>query len=224
VEAWDALSKPPDTYVWRWVGYHLVHAGRKDDLRRLLLNFDWLQATDAVYAVAMTPDGRRAVSASHDKTLRLWDLESDRPLRTLEGHTEWVKAVAVTPDGRRAVSASWDRTLRLWDLESGQTICTLEGHTDAVYAVAMMPDGRRAVSASHDKTLRLWDLGSGKEIAAFTGESCINSCAVAPDGQTIIAGESSGQSHFLRVVEADPTIPPIGDTKIVLLQRKEQAS
>ena len=70
----------------------------------------------------MTPDGRRAVSASEDRTLRLWDLESGQTIRTLEGHTERVLAVAVTPDGRRAVSASEDRTLRLWDLESGQTI------------------------------------------------------------------------------------------------------
>ena len=56
--------------------------------------------------MAVTPDGRRAVSASEDRTLRLWDLESGQTLRTLEGHTDWVNAVAVTPDGRRAVSAS----------------------------------------------------------------------------------------------------------------------
>ena len=53
----------------------------------------------------MTPDGKRAVSGSDDKTLKVWDLESGRELRTLEGHADWVKAVAVTPDGKRAVSA-----------------------------------------------------------------------------------------------------------------------
>ena len=44
VEAWDALPKLPDPYAWRWVAYHMVQAGRKDDLRRLLLNFNYLQA------------------------------------------------------------------------------------------------------------------------------------------------------------------------------------
>jgi WD40 repeat protein len=163
------------------------------------------------------------VSGSSDKTLRVWDLESGQTLRTLEGHTDTVWRVAVTPDGRRAVSASADKTLRLWDLESGRMIRTLEGHTDSVIAVAVMAAGRRAVSASDDQTLRLWDLESGKEIATFTGESDMDSCAVAPDGRTIVAGESSGRVHFLRLVEADETKPPIGDAKIQLLQRKEQA-
>ena len=44
VQAWDALPKLPDAYAWRWVGYHMVKAGRKDDLRRLLLDFNYLQA------------------------------------------------------------------------------------------------------------------------------------------------------------------------------------
>ena len=55
---------------------------------------------------AVTPDGRRAVSSSYDKTLWLWELGSGKTIRTLEGHTGiFVSAVAVTPDGRRAVSA-----------------------------------------------------------------------------------------------------------------------
>ena len=79
--------------------------------------------------VAITPDGRRAVSASEDKTLRVWDLESGQSIRTLEGHSSRVTGVAITPDGRRAVSASDDKTLRVWDLESGQSLRTLEGHS-----------------------------------------------------------------------------------------------
>ena len=120
--------------------------------------------TDSVLAVAMTPDGNRAVSGSEDRTLRLWDLESGQTIRTFEGHTDRVLGAAVTPDGRRAVSASRDRTLRLWNLEGGQTIRMLEGHTDWVSAVAVTPDGRRAVSGSEGRTLRLWDLESGKII------------------------------------------------------------
>ena len=80
--------------------------------------------------MAVTPDGRRAVSASGDRTLRLWDLESGQTIRTFEGHTDIVSAVAVTPDGHRAVSASYDRTLRLWDLESGKEIAASTGESD----------------------------------------------------------------------------------------------
>jgi WD40 repeat protein len=87
----------------------------------------------------------------------------------------------------------------------------------SINAVAVTPDGRCAVSASDDHTLRLWDLKSGKEIATFTRESGMDSCAIAPDGQTIVAGERSGRVHFLRFEGADKTKPPIGETKIQLL-------
>jgi WD40 repeat protein len=129
--------------------------------------------------------------------------------------------VAVTADGRQAVSGSWDQTLRLWDLESGQTLRTLEGHTYWVNAVAVTADGRQAVSGSEDDTLRLWDLESGKEIATFTGESQIRSCAVAPDGRTIVAGDRLGRVHFLRLVEADETTDEI---KIPLLLREQRST
>src|SRR5947209_3153894 len=90
--------------------------------------------TGAVWGVAVTPDGARAVSASQDSTLRVWDLIEGRPLATLTGHTGAVYGVAVTPDGGRAVSASVDHTLRVWDLADGRTLATLRGHTSTVRA------------------------------------------------------------------------------------------
>ena len=81
--------------------------------------------SDIVLRVAVTPDGRRAVSASQDRTLKVWDLESGRELYTLTGHYDWINGMAVTPDGRRVVSASKDNTLKVWDLESGQELCLL---------------------------------------------------------------------------------------------------
>ena len=65
----------------------------------------------------------------HDNTLKVWDLESGRELRTLAGHSEWVYGVAVSADGRLAVSASRDKTLKVWDLESGRELRTLAGHS-----------------------------------------------------------------------------------------------
>jgi WD40 repeat protein len=81
----------------------------------------------SVRAVAVTPDGRCAVSASHDDTLKVWDLASGAELRTLAGHGGGVTAVAVTPDGRCAVSASEDDTLKVWELASGEILATLAG-------------------------------------------------------------------------------------------------
>jgi WD40 repeat protein len=123
-------------------------------------------------------------------------------IRKLEGHARVVSALAITPDGRLALSASDNGTLRLWDLETGQTIGTLEGHSSGVNAVAVMPDARRVVSGSGDGALWLWDLESRKQITAFTGDEAIGNCIVAPDGQTIIARETSGRVHFLQIVRS----------------------
>ena len=117
-----------------------------------------------VNAVAVSTDGRLAVSASLDNTLKVWDVEKGCELRTLEGHSDSVSDVAVSADGRLAVSASWDKTLKVWDVENGCELCSLEGHSQPVDGVAMCADGRLAVSASRDHTLKVWDLETRREL------------------------------------------------------------
>jgi WD40 repeat protein len=198
--------------------------------------------TSSVNAVAVTPDGRHVVSGSRDNTLRVWDLATGETKKTLRGHTSLVNAVAVTPDGRHVVSGSWDNTLRVWDLATGRTKRKLgiqvkkidspfsslkgqaqqkpqsgQGHTGLVSAVAVTPDGRHVVSGSHDNTLRVWDLKDGKEILTFTVDGELTACGAALDNRTIVAGDGFGRLHFLQLVEADKSKPPIGDTKIQLL-------
>jgi WD40 repeat protein len=147
--------------------------------------------SSSVSGVAVTPDGKRAVSASSDKTLKVWDLESGQALRTLKGHSGFVNGVAVTPDGKRAVSASSDKTLKVWDLESGQALRTLEGHSSSVNGVAVTPDGKRVISASEDETLKVWDLESGQALRALEGHSrSVNGVAVTPDGKRAVSASS----------------------------------
>ena len=93
-------------------------------------------------AVALTGDGRRAVSASDDGTLKVWDLGIGAELGTLAGHSRPVWSVALTGDGQRAVSASEDGTLKVWDLESGAELRTLKGHRYWIRSVAVTEDGR----------------------------------------------------------------------------------
>jgi len=70
----------------------------------------------AVNGAAFSPDGKRVVTASTDKTVRLWDARTGAEIRRFEGHEGGVQSVAFTPDNRRALSGSEDKTLRLWPL------------------------------------------------------------------------------------------------------------
>ncbi len=114
--------------------------------------------TDTVWGVAALPDGRHIVSGSYDKTVRIWNIETWKCLRTFTGHTDFVYQVAVLPDGRHIVSCSDDKTIRLWDAKTGESLFTFEGHTNEVWGVAVTPDGKRIISSSKDRTIRVWQL------------------------------------------------------------------
>ncbi len=153
--------------------------------------------TGCVTSVCLTPDGGRAVSGSWDKTLRVWDLDSNRCLQIFHGHTSYVWSVSLTPDARRAISGSRDKTLRVWDLIGGQCLQILQGHTEDVWCVCITPDGRRAVSASGDKTLRVWDLNNGRCLQILQGHTAeVMSVCLTPDGSHAVSG---GDDNTLRV-------------------------
>jgi WD40 repeat protein len=142
----------------------------------------------SVWGVAVTPDGKRAVSASADDTLIVWDLESGRAIETLQGHSDSVIAVAVTTDGR-AISASYDDTLRMWDLESGRTLRVLKGHSNSVWSVAVTADGKLAISASEDNTLNVWDLDrTGCILYTLEGHArTVRGVTFTPDGKRAVS-------------------------------------
>jgi WD40 repeat protein len=69
-----------------------------------------------VQSVALSPDGRTALSGSFDSTLKLWEVATGNTLRTFAGHTNIVLSVAFSPDGRTALSGGADKMLKLWSL------------------------------------------------------------------------------------------------------------
>lgn len=144
--------------------------------------------THPVRGVDVTPDGRRAVSAAEDTTLRIWDLATGAELMVLKGHDAEVLAVAVLPDGRRIASGSRDGTIRLWDADTGECFLILRGHTLPVSALAVAPDGTWLASASWDSTVRIWDPFTGREQRCIQGHAYgVNALAAAPDGKTLVS-------------------------------------
>ncbi|BAT52903.1 WD-40 repeat protein [Nostoc sp. NIES-3756] len=139
---------------------------------------------DVVNSATFSPDGQRILTASRDKTARLWDLQG-RQIAKFQGHEGLVYSASFSPDGQRILTASYDNTARLWDLQ-GRQIAKFQGHEDWVYSASFSPDGQRILTASRDKTARLWDL-QGRQIAKFQGhESGVYSATFSPDGQRIL--------------------------------------
>jgi WD40 repeat protein len=137
----------------------------------------------SIYALAVTPDGRRAVSSSDNDVFMVWNFASGKQLEIREDHLDTVNELAAGGNCR-AVTASNDKTLKVWDLHSCKLIHTLIGHNDTVDTVAVTQDGRFAVSGSSDHTLKLWELDSGQLAYTFEGHAeAVNQVTVTPDGR-----------------------------------------
>ncbi len=145
----------------------------------------------SVNSVAISPDGKTLASASDDKTIKLWNLQTQTEIKTLTGHSNAVYSVAFSPDGKTLASASSDKTIKLWNLQTQPEIKTLTGHKDSVNSVAISPDGKTLASASDDKTIKLWNLQTQTEIKTLTGhKDSVNSVAISPDGKTLASASS----------------------------------
>jgi WD40 repeat protein len=78
---------------------------------------DFLGHKDVVISVAFSPDGKYLASGSKDKRVKLWNVESQKEVNTLNGHSNWVWSVAFSPDCKYLASASLDKTVKLWSIE-----------------------------------------------------------------------------------------------------------
>ena len=153
-----------------------------------------------IESVAYSPDEKYIVSgcctigsiytinASWQNTIKLWEVESGKCIKTLSGHTENVTSVVYSPDGKYVASGSWDKTVKLWEVAVGKCIKTLSGHEDHVTSVAYGPDGAYLASGSWDKTIKLWDVTTGECIKTLENAHFVYSVAFSPDGAYLASG------------------------------------
>lgn len=155
--------------------------------------------TASVGSVAFSPDGRQALTASNDQTVRLWEVETGSEIRRFTGHDGLVLSAVFSPNGQRILSCGADKTIRLWNARTGVEIRRFEGHTDWVWRAVFSSDGRRIVSGSYDFTARLWDADSGQQLRVFAGHTLkVRAVALSRDGTHVITGSDDQSIRLWR--------------------------
>lgn len=142
----------------------------------------------AVVACSLVPGGRFVLSASSDRTLRLWRLGSGECSGTLRGHTDEITSCTAMADGRRAVSTSLDGTVKIWDLEELREVCTWSNEGRWTTSCTVTPDDRYVVVGYDDGVLRVFDLETRDCIHHLPGHTAyITACVVTSDSRCISA-------------------------------------
>src|SRR5262249_13037792 len=143
------------------------------DISEGMDNLEVTEPPAQVNAVAIIPDGSRAISATGSpyrpfsgSALKIWSMESGRELYALTRHAYEIKTLSITPNGRRAISVSADSIIRVWDIESATELLAIHGHSNPV---AITPNGCCVVSAlnltpisdNYEPQLCVWDIENG---------------------------------------------------------------
>jgi WD40 repeat protein/tRNA A-37 threonylcarbamoyl transferase component Bud32 len=178
-----------DLRGWEWNYVHrLCHSD--------LLTFKG--HTGFVTSASFSPDGSRVVTASFDKTAKVWDFRTGAEVLTLKGHTDEVYSASFSPDGSRVVTASADKTAKVWDAQTGADVLTLNGHNNFVTSASFSPDGSRVVTASHDRKAKVWDAQSGAELLTLTRDpGGVSSALFSPDGSRVVIASSDNTAKVL---------------------------
>ena len=162
----------------------------------------------AITDLAVTPDGRYAVSGSKDRTVRLWDVAAGSEIRTLGAFESKaasfigeVAAVAISPDGRYVVAAAnlfGQAPLKVWDTSTGSELLAIgkrpehEQYMPWFSALAFSMDGNQIIGADGD-FLKVWDRKTGALIKVLEGHAgLVKSIAITPDGKQIVSASLDG--------------------------------
>ncbi|MDB9315488.1 serine/threonine protein kinase [Spirulina sp. CS-785/01] len=171
-------------WVYQWVTPLLMQAGRVEQQDQAIQHLE--DHTSFVNDVVISPDGNWLISASADKTLKIWDINTGELKKTLDGHTSFVDEVVISPDGGTLVSISADKTVRIWDFPAGTARHVLEGHSGFIHSVAIASDGQTLVTGSADKTIQVWNLDTGENLYTLTGHSgFVNAVKISADSQIL---------------------------------------
>ncbi len=124
---------------------------------------------ESITCVSVSPDGKMIASGSRDKTVRLWNAETETLHKTLKGHRKPILSLNFSHDGRSIASTSEDKTVRVWNVDTGRRKHTFKTNSEHLHRVVFSPNGKTLASSSVNGIIHQWDLKKGKHKNTIVG-------------------------------------------------------
>jgi hypothetical protein len=193
-------------------GARLHTFGGVQQIRPTNLFLDALFAshTRVVRAVAFSPDGKRLLTVSRDRTAILWDAIRGGKLRTLPEQQKTLSEAAFAPDGKHVLTGDCDGRIVLWDADSGRKVREVMSPGNEITALGYSPDGKRVLATAWRDAAAFWDAESGAKIPLIPIRNAgPRAVAFGPDGRRILTGSFDGTIHLWDVATGQELAAPI---------------
>jgi len=138
---------------------------------------------DEINALALLPHGRWLITASKDKSIKIWDIFNQKCLERISCNDEEPVALAVAPNGQQFICALDNKELQVWNLLDDQIINPNQVHDDEIRFIEFIPNEERVLSVSN-KTIKLWQVNDGSFLENFPSGEWISAYAV--DNQQLV--------------------------------------
>lgn len=165
-------------------------------------------------------------SASLDRTIKVWGLNSVVPHFSLEGHERGVNCISYFAGGEKPflVSGADDQQVRIWDYQTKACVATLEGHGNNVSAVAFHPQLPIIISGSEDGTVRIWHSTTYRlENTLNYGMERVWSLCCLPASNKVAIGYDDG-TIMVKLGQEEPVISLDNSGKIIMARNHELLS
>ena len=162
-------------------------------IKKILIDSNSYQKNTVIEIFTISLDKKYIITGHLDNLIKIWDIQTCRCIRILEGHLNSIYTLSVSSDKKYIASSSSDNTIKIWNFQTGKCIKTIEDLNFPINTIIFSLDEKQLITGSKDKSIKIWDISSGSCIKTLKGHNdSVEILELIPSGQRIISGSSDG--------------------------------